>query len=198
MRRATLFLIGTTTIACVATGDPGGTDGATGHKPARSRGISGPVLGIWSFTNLELALGVLRVDERLKAYAIAGTTNVLVTVAASVVLVVGFNTGYIGLLIANYGPARWCCSGCGGALRTAADSQAATGAAKLPHALPFRTADGPGQASVYALSVLDRQSSSTTRARPRPVAMRSRSRSPARSPSSSRPSSTRGRRWPTR
>ena len=46
------------------------------------------VLGLWSFTNLELAYALLRVDERLRLYAIASLTNVLLTIAASVVLVV--------------------------------------------------------------------------------------------------------------
>ncbi len=51
------------------------------------------VLGLWSFTNLELAYGLLRVDERLRLYATASVSNVLLTVAASVVLVVGEHDG---------------------------------------------------------------------------------------------------------
>ena len=61
------------------------------------------MLGLWSFTNLELAYAVLRVDERLRLYAIASLTNVLLTIAASVVLVVGLHDGARGLLLGNYG-----------------------------------------------------------------------------------------------
>ena len=34
------------------------------------------VLGLWAFTNLELAYALLRVDERLRTYATASLTNV--------------------------------------------------------------------------------------------------------------------------
>ena len=61
------------------------------------------VLGVWSFTNLEFAYAILRVDERLRAYATATLTNVALTVAASLVLVVGLHRSYNGLLLANYG-----------------------------------------------------------------------------------------------
>ncbi|MBV9334650.1 MAG: hypothetical protein JO243_02055, partial [Solirubrobacterales bacterium] len=38
------------------------------------------VLGLWAFTNLELAYALLRVDERLRTYAIASLINVGLTV----------------------------------------------------------------------------------------------------------------------
>ena len=46
---------------------------------------------------------LLRVDERLRLYAIASVSNVLLTVAASVVLVVVLGKGARGLLLGNYG-----------------------------------------------------------------------------------------------
>src|SRR5438105_1051533 len=61
------------------------------------------VLGLWSFTNLELAYGLLRVDERVRRYAAASLINVGLTVAASLVLVVGLRDGARGLLLGNYG-----------------------------------------------------------------------------------------------
>ncbi len=152
-----LFLIGTTTVACIVLAIPAGPLShliTSEHVPGAFR-VS--VLGIWSFTNLELAQAVLRVDERLKAYAIAGTTNVLVTVAASVVLVVGLNKGYIGLLIANYGTSTLVLFGLWWDLRQAA----AASAAEWPRASARSSASAcrpcPAEASVYALSVLDRQ-----------------------------------------
>ena len=61
------------------------------------------VLGLWTFTNLELAYGLLRVDERIRTYAVASLINVGLTVAASLVLVVGYDKGVRGLLLGNYG-----------------------------------------------------------------------------------------------
>ncbi len=61
------------------------------------------VLGLWSFTNLEMAYALLRVDERLRAYATATLTNVALTIASSVVLVVVAGEGARGLLLGNYG-----------------------------------------------------------------------------------------------
>ncbi len=103
VRRSVLFLLATTTVACIVLVIPAGPLSkliTSEHVPGSFRVA---VLGIWSFTNLELAQAVLRVDERLRAYAVTGTINVVVTVAASVVLVVGLDKGYNGLLIANYG-----------------------------------------------------------------------------------------------
>jgi len=88
-RRTTAFLLVATTIAAV------GLTVAAGPLSALVLGYRDPttfrvaVLGLWSFTNLELAYGLLRVDERLRMYAVASVSNVLLTVAASVVLVVG-------------------------------------------------------------------------------------------------------------
>jgi O-antigen/teichoic acid export membrane protein len=156
VRRAVLFLILTTTVACAILAIPAGPLAklvTSEHVPGAFR-VS--VLGIWSFTNLELAQAVLRVDERLKAYAIVGTINVCVTVAASVVLVVGLNKGYIGLIIANYGTSTLVLLGLWWYLRKRL----------LPHGGPvasfhtlfrFGLPTVPAEASVYALSVLDRQ-----------------------------------------
>jgi O-antigen/teichoic acid export membrane protein len=117
------------------------------------------VLGIWSFTNLELAQAVLRVDERLRAYAVVNSINVVVTVAASLVLVVGLNKGYEGLLIANYGTSTLVLFGLWWHLRHRVIWIPPT----PNHAESFRTLfrfglpTVPAEASVYALSVLDRQ-----------------------------------------
>ncbi len=162
VRRCVLFLIATSTIACIVLAIPAGPLSrlvTSEHVPAAFR-VS--ILGVWSFTNLELAQAVLRVDERLKAYAICGTTNVVVTVVASVVLVVGFDKGYDGLLIANYGAStlvllglwlhlrrRIWPRGVGLRLARAADS--------FRTLLHFGLPTVPAEASVYALSVLDRQ-----------------------------------------
>ncbi len=156
VRRSALFLIATTTVACILLAIPAGPLSkliTSEHVPGSFRVA---VLGIWSFTNLELAQAVLRVDERLKAYAIVGTTNVIITVAASLVLVLGFDMGYNGLLIANYGTSTLVLLGLWWYLR----------ARLVPHGgvaesfrvlFRFGLPTVPAEASVYALSVLDRQ-----------------------------------------
>ncbi len=121
------------------------------------------VLGIWSFTNLELAQAVLRVDERLRAYATVNSINVVVTVAASLVLVLGFNKGYEGLLIANYGTSTLVLFGLWWHLRKRLlpggllPSGAMAAVDKLTILFRFGLPTVPAEASVYALSVLDRQ-----------------------------------------
>ena len=103
VRRAVVFtLVATTIVALVlaAAAQPL-SKLVLGHDDATLFLIA--VLGLWAFTNLELAYGLLRVEERVRAYAIASLTNVLMTVAGSLVLVVALGQGPRGLLLANYG-----------------------------------------------------------------------------------------------
>jgi O-antigen/teichoic acid export membrane protein len=157
-RRAVLFLMATTTVACLLLLIP-----ATPiARLITSQSVPGPyrvaVLGIWAFTNLELGQAILRVDERLRAYATVTLINVLGTIAASVILVLFLHRGYEGLLLGNYGVSTLVLLGLWWTQR----------ARLLPHrAAPslqsFRTLfrfglpTVPAEASVYALSVLDRQ-----------------------------------------
>jgi O-antigen/teichoic acid export membrane protein len=59
-------------------------------------------LGLWAFTNLELAYALLRVEERARDFAIASLINVVLTVALTVLLVVGLEQGAFGLVLGNY------------------------------------------------------------------------------------------------
>jgi O-antigen/teichoic acid export membrane protein len=158
VRRAVLFLIVATTLACAVLAIPAGPLSrlvTSEHVPGAFR-VS--VLGIWAFTNLELAQAVLRVDERLKAYAVVGTINVVVTVSASVVLVVGLDKGYIGLLIANYGTSTLVLLGLWWHLRARLlPSRGAVAAESFRTLFRFGLPTVPAEASVYGLSVLDRQ-----------------------------------------
>jgi O-antigen/teichoic acid export membrane protein len=61
------------------------------------------LLGLWAFTNLEIAYALLRVEERRRTYLAASVSNVLLTVALTVVLVVVFDTGARGYVLGNYG-----------------------------------------------------------------------------------------------
>jgi O-antigen/teichoic acid export membrane protein len=51
------------------------------------------LLGLWAFTNLEVAYALLRVEERRREYFTTSLFNVLVTVVLTFVLVVVFDAG---------------------------------------------------------------------------------------------------------
>lgn len=113
------------------------------------------VLGLWSFTNLELAYGLLRVDERRRAYAAASLINVGVTIAASVVLVVFLRDGARGLLLGNYATTTLVLLGLWWTMRrrlAPRGHRAETWGVLLRFGLPTV----PAEASVYALNIIDR------------------------------------------
>ena len=64
--------------------------------------IRAAALGLWAFTNLELAYALLRVEERARAFAVASLCNVALTVLLTLWLVVGREEGALGLLLGNY------------------------------------------------------------------------------------------------
>lgn len=176
-RRCVLFALASTTLACVVLALFAAPLSAAITSERVPGAFRVAVLGVWSFTNLELAQALLRVDERLKAYALCTSANVLLTVAASVVLVVGVGSGYQGLLIGNYGASTvvllalwWALRGrlaprlglgsgaVRGVWRRASAAFLAAGSADSLRALfRFGLPTVPAEASVYALSVLDRQ-----------------------------------------
>ena len=64
--------------------------------------MSAGVFGIWAFTNLEMAYALLRVSDRRRAYLIASSTNVILTVSLTVTLVVFLDEGARGYVLGNY------------------------------------------------------------------------------------------------
>ncbi len=157
-RRTVLFLLASTTLACVILVIPAGTLAklvTTARIPGTFRVA---VLGVWAFTNLELAYALLRVEERLRAYATASLCNVGLTIASSVVLVVGLGEGYNGLLIGNYGTSTLILLALWWSMRhRLAPHRGGAGGERLRELLHFGLPTVPAEASVYALSVLDRQ-----------------------------------------
>ena len=113
------------------------------------------VLGLWAFTNLELAYALLRVDERLRAYATASLTNVALTIAASVVLVVGLHDGPLGLLLGNYGASAVVLVALWWTLRVRLRPRRRQ-VERLAALMRFGLPTVPAEASVYALSLVDR------------------------------------------
>lgn len=118
------------------------------------------VLGLWAFTNLELAYALLRVDERAKAYAITTLSNVLLTISLTVFLVVVNDEGAFGLLLGNYGASAVVLLGLWWTLRRRLLPR--RGGADHPQLhslralLRFGFPTVPADASVYALNLVDR------------------------------------------
>lgn len=118
------------------------------------------VLGLWAFTNLELGYALLRVDERARAYALTTLSNVLLTIALTVFLVVGRDEGALGLLLGNYGATTVVLLGLWFTMRHRLRPR--RGGADHPRLhslrelLRFGFPTVPADASVYALNLVDR------------------------------------------
>jgi O-antigen/teichoic acid export membrane protein len=154
-RRATIFLLLATTIVAGAAAIAAAPLSAAllGHRDVTTFLIA--VLGLWTFTNLELAYGLLRVEERTRAYAIAALTNVGLTVAVSIVLVVGLKLGARGLLLGNYGVSTLVLFALWGINRGRLLPSRGP-AERLAVLLRFGLPTVPAEASVYALNLVDR------------------------------------------
>jgi O-antigen/teichoic acid export membrane protein len=112
------------------------------------------ILGLWAFTNLEIAYAQLRVDERARTYLIASATNVALTVLFTVLLVVVANQGARGLLLGNFGASALVVVGLWWTLRHRVSLRVPRG--HLRSMLRFGLPTVPADASVYALQVVDR------------------------------------------
>jgi O-antigen/teichoic acid export membrane protein len=114
------------------------------------------VLGLWAFTNLEIAYALLRVDERRRVYLRASVANVVLTVALTVTLVVGFDAGARGYVLGNYAASTVVLVGLWVfALRdrVGLDLSAPRSLGPL---LRFGAPTVPADAAVFALNVVDR------------------------------------------
>ncbi len=112
------------------------------------------ILGLWGFTNIEMAYAQLRVDERARAYIWASGANVAMTVAFTVALVVFAGQGARGLLLGNFGATALTVLGLWWLLRARVSLRVRT--ADLRAMLAFGLPTVPADASVYALQVVDR------------------------------------------
>jgi O-antigen/teichoic acid export membrane protein len=154
-RRAIAFLLVTTTVACgaLAAAAVPLSQLVLGHRDPLTFLVA--VLGLWAFTNLEMAYALLRVDERLKAYATASLLNVGLTIGASVVLVVGLGDGARGLLLGNYGASTVILLGLWWTMRARLRPRHAR-VEPFGVLMRFGLPTVPAEASVYALSIVDR------------------------------------------
>jgi O-antigen/teichoic acid export membrane protein len=154
-RKAITFLLVATTVLCAALAAAAAplSKLVLSHRDSLTFLVA--VLGLWTFTNLELAYALLRVDERLKAYVTASLTNVGLTIAASVVLVVGLGDGARGLLLANYGASTVVLLALWWTMRARLRPKPIR-AERLRLLMRFGLPTVPAEASVYALSLVDR------------------------------------------
>jgi O-antigen/teichoic acid export membrane protein len=158
-RAGTGFLLATTTVAsllAVAFAGPL-SQLVLGYEDAGTMRIA--VLGLWSFTNLELAYALLRVEERARPYLIASIANVALTVGLTVWLVVFRDDGARGLLLGNFAASTAVLLGLWWTLRgRLLDVSRARKSAfgELPEMLRFGLPTVPAEVSVFLLNVVDR------------------------------------------
>ncbi len=113
------------------------------------------VVGLWAFTNLEIAYAQLRVDERARTYLIASASNVAMTVVFTVALVVFADQGARGLLLGNFAASAIVVVGLWAlALRGRVGWRVRRD--QLDELMQFGLPTVPADASVYALQVADR------------------------------------------
>jgi len=114
------------------------------------------VLGLWAFTNLEIAYALLRVDERRRTYLLASLANVVLTVALTVTLVVGLDEGARGYLAGNYVGSTVVLFGLWWILRDRIAFSVRGDRFPLGPLLRFGVPTVPADATVFALNVVDR------------------------------------------
>ncbi len=115
--------------------------------------VRAAALGLWAFTNLELAYALLRVEERARAFAIASLANVALTVVLTVWLVVFADQGALGLVLGNYAASAVVLIGLWWAER---DKIGPPTPAQLKPMLKFGLPTVPAEVSVFALFFVDR------------------------------------------
>jgi O-antigen/teichoic acid export membrane protein len=159
-RRAVGGVLAVTSVAALLLAAFAGplSDLVLGHRDTTVFRIA--VLGLWAFTNLELAYALLRVDERARAYALCTLANVLLTIGLTIWLVVVHHQQARGLMLGNYAAstvvllalwasmARRLLPRRGGASHPRLHSMA--------RLLRFGLPTVPADASVYALNLVDR------------------------------------------
>jgi O-antigen/teichoic acid export membrane protein len=111
-------------------------------------------LGLWAYTNLEMAYALLRVDERADTFLRASLVNVALTIGLSLYLVVARDQGARGLLAGNFAASAVVLLGLWVLLRRRiglwVDRE------QLPVLLRFGLPTVPAEVSVFALNLVDR------------------------------------------
>ena len=114
------------------------------------------VLGLWSYTNLEMAYALLRVDERAGTFLRASLVNVALTIRLSVYLVVVRDEGARGLLAGNFFASTVVLLGLLVVLRDRIGLPHRIDRERLAPLLRFGLPTVPAEVSVFALNIVDR------------------------------------------
>jgi O-antigen/teichoic acid export membrane protein len=110
--------------------------------------------GLWVLTMFEFMLTLFRLEERARAYFVTTIVNVLVTIALTVVLVVGADEGARGLLIGSY--ASGAATVLGLIVVQRHHLSLRFDSALLRRLLRFGLPTMPAEASLYLLNFVDR------------------------------------------
>jgi O-antigen/teichoic acid export membrane protein len=121
------------------------------HEDATLMSIG--LFGLWTFTNLEMANALIRVEERLKVYVLASLCNILLTVALTVSLVVIADKGARGYVLGNYGASAVVLVALWVVHRDRVSFRPPRGTRTL---LRFGGPTVPADAAAFALNVVDR------------------------------------------
>ena len=156
-RAATGFVLAGTTVVALAAAVAAGplSELVLGFEDAGVLRIA--ILGLWAFTNLELAYALLRVEERARPYLIASLINVTLTVSLTVYLVVARDEGASGYLLGNFAASGVVLLGLWWTLRERLGLVPDRGAlGELGAMLRFGLPTVPAEVSVFLLNVVDR------------------------------------------
>ena len=115
--------------------------------------VGGGLLGLWAFTNLEVAYAMLRVEERRRTFVKASIANILLTVGLTIVLVVVLDQGARGYVYGNYAASTVVLLALWVDLRVQLRPIRPRG---LDALLRFGAPTVPAEAAVFALNVVDR------------------------------------------
>ncbi len=113
------------------------------------------MLGLWAFTNLEIAYALLRADERKGTYMRASVADVVVTIGLTAFLVVGRRAGAEGLLAGNYAASSLVLIGLWWTERRRLAGSLRGARRLLARMFAFGLPTVPADASLYALQVAD-------------------------------------------
>ena len=72
------------------------------HTQHHANLVIAAFIGLWAAMNYEQMTSLFRVEQRSTAYVVATLTNVAITIAATVLLVVAFDKGPVGVLVGNF------------------------------------------------------------------------------------------------
>ena len=70
--------------------------------PTSATLVAAAFVGVWAQMNYEQLTSLFRVEERSLAFVAATLVNLLVTVGATVILVVGYDQGPLGVIVGNF------------------------------------------------------------------------------------------------